>query len=446
MMRLRRKARLLASNVRSALGRMGPLDEIFVLSRGGLLAISAVGLLVAQVTTSTIRSPAVFWGTFTVFITSMIYVLVYWRGLTQRIRLAVFTADLVFLFFLVTFTGASTSAFVPMAYLLAALYGLSFGVRKGIIVGLGTALALGWSGCWSQVPQPWHRAVIETAFLVMISTSFGWFGGREELERRRNENLESALWRKDEVLESTSDRLRNTQRELSRAGRLAAIGQMSAEIAHQVRDPLSSLSLNLEMLEEELQKNPVTPSTDVKNLLAAMGRAVDNLADLTENYLQFAQIPPPVLRPESLGEVVRDVLASQKPNLNRAEIVCAEAVTEGLSEILFDRRQIKFVLENLIQTAHEAMPEGGRLRVATGVRNGYVTVTVADTGPGIPPGLHQEIFEPFYTTKRQGTGLGLSLARRVIERHGGRLTLNSIVGVGSTFTVYLPADGGSFHE
>ncbi len=219
---------------------------------------------------------------------------------------------------------------------------------------------------------------------------------------------------------------------LLRSERLAAIGRIAAQITHEIRNPLSSISLNAEELSERLRDGPQAALCD------AIVREVDRLAAVTEEYLRFARLPKPQPVRADVNEAVRDLLDFVRPELKAGGVQLEQQLAAFVPEVLVDVGQLRQLLLNLVRNAREAMPSGGALRVSTALTGGFVSIDVKDAGPGIPPERLQRIFDPFFTTKERGTGLGLALAQEIAQEHGGQLTCTSAVGAGTTFTLRLP--------
>ncbi len=235
--------------------------------------------------------------------------------------------------------------------------------------------------------------------------------------------------------------LRQKQDELVRAEQLAAMGRMSAQVAHEVRNPLSSIGLNAEMLTELIESakfETVEQAREARELLTSVSRQVDHLAEITEEYLRMARLPSPALKPCNAVALVNEVLAFSREELQRAAVTVVVESPAPEVMIQADENQLRQTLLNLIRNSREAMLEGGTLTVtiARGLRG--VEIRVADSGTGISAETRERIFEPFFTTKRGGTGLGLSLSRHIIEAHGGTIAIEP-VPVGTSFLITLTA-------
>ena len=235
--------------------------------------------------------------------------------------------------------------------------------------------------------------------------------------------------------------LRENQAALLRAEQLAAVGRVTAQVAHEVRNPLSSIGLNVELLEEaagRAQFASAAEAAEVKAMLGAITREVDRLAAVTEQYLSMARPQRPgALQAEDVGAVVAEVLALGRAELEQAGVVVRLEAGHGEARALADEQQLKQVLHNLLRNCREAMPSGGAVDVRTRADADGVEISVTDTGSGMAPEVKARIFEPFFTTRERGTGLGLSVSQQVMKAHGGALTCESAPGMGTTFTLRL---------
>ena len=225
------------------------------------------------------------------------------------------------------------------------------------------------------------------------------------------------------------------QKELLRAERLAVIGRFAAQIAHEVRNPLSSIGLNAELLEDEIA--PLPSSSSARPILAAITREVERVKAITEDYLQFTRVPRAEVAPVALGPMLREFLTFLARELDAAEVTLDPSVEAVVAEardlhILADPQQARQALLNVVRNAVEAMDEAPRqlaVRVHAPGPDGAnalpsrVQVIVADTGRGLSPAMRDRLFEPFATDKPQGTGLGLALTRDIMTAHGGEVTL-----------------------
>lgn len=219
------------------------------------------------------------------------------------------------------------------------------------------------------------------------------------------------------------------------AERLAAVGRMAAHVTHEIRNPLSSIGLNLELLEEELALAEV--SSEPRQLLQAIRREVDHLSALSEEYLRLARPQRPRLEAESLPELIREVASFVRPELGKAGIELVLDINE-VEDVPIDEQQIRQALGNLMRNAREAMSRGGRLVVRLReTEDDAIELVVEDEGSGIPEEIRKSIFDPFFTTKNRGTGLGLAITRQVIEGHGGTIACEAVEPHGTRFRIRL---------
>jgi signal transduction histidine kinase len=242
-----------------------------------------------------------------------------------------------------------------------------------------------------------------------------------------------------------AEALDEREQQLIRSERLAAIGKIAAQITHEVRNPLSSIGLNAEQLEEELAALPAEATAEARTIARAIVKEVDRLTEITEAYLRFARMPRPRLEREELRAVVGSLIDFQRPELQKKHVAIEVALPEVECPLLCDEQQLRQALLNLVRNAGEAMPSGGRIGVTLalepGARPGY-RLEIADSGDGIDPANLPHVFEPFFSTKQGGTGLGLALTQQIIVEHGGRIEVVSEQGKGTTFVVHVPAAGG----
>jgi signal transduction histidine kinase len=222
---------------------------------------------------------------------------------------------------------------------------------------------------------------------------------------------------------------------LIRSERLATVGRMAAHITHEIRNPLASLGLNVELLGDEVGPD----NQEARKLVSSIGKEVDRLSDITETYLRFVRLPTPKLEREDLGALVTSVMEFAGGELELAGVTWNIEIEPGLPEVAADESQIRQALLNLVRNAKEAMPGGGSIRLSVSrTADGQVRLVLADSGPGISPENLASIFEPFFSTKVKGTGLGLALVQQIVSEHGGRIEVDCPPGGGTAFAILLP--------
>jgi PAS domain S-box-containing protein len=238
-------------------------------------------------------------------------------------------------------------------------------------------------------------------------------------------------------LQQQMGQLRATQTQLVQAAKLAAVGELAAGVAHELNNPLTSVLGFAELL----LANPAV-SVLLRHDLEVIAREAGRARDIVRNLLDFARQTKPQRLPADVNQVLQQTLDLIRQHIEKSGIAITEDYAPDVGLLTLDSGQIKQVFLNLITNAAQAMPRGGQLSLRTAHLGGEVAISVSDTGQGIPPEIQDRIFEPFFTTKvvGQGTGLGLSVSLGIIQEHGGRISVESRVGQGSTFTVRLPAE------
>lgn len=266
-----------------------------------------------------------------------------------------------------------------------------------------------------------------------------------ELGLRGEDEISQLARAFDQMARSLRERehqLREKQAALVQAEKLAAIGRISAQIAHEVRNPLSSIGLNVELLQETFAQSQFATedaAAESREVLDSVLREVDRLTEITNQYLELARPPKPAAAPEDLNLLMASVLDFTQGELERAHVRVERDLDPKLPQALADEGQLRQVLINLVRNGREAMAGGGTLRVCSRAVNGHeVELEVSDSGEGMSGEVRAHIFEPFFSTKSGGTGLGLAVSRQIVTAHGGTLSCESHLGQGTTFRVRLP--------
>jgi len=234
-----------------------------------------------------------------------------------------------------------------------------------------------------------------------------------------------------------------TSTELSELQRLrqqyAEMAQLAGALAHEIRNPLSTISMNLDLVAEELPADESAQTRRLHQKIELLQGECRQLENILNAYLQFVRVGELELEPADLNQVVKRFLDFFKPQADSANVELSFHLAPGLPQIPLDASLIRQVLQNLTRNCLDAMPEGGVIEFQTRCENGDVVLEVIDNGAGIPQESCEKIFEAFYSRKAGGSGLGLSTARKIVEAHGGRISCDSEPGRGTSMTLKFPA-------
>jgi signal transduction histidine kinase len=294
------------------------------------------------------------------------------------------------------------------------------GPLGGLVVGFCVARAVNRSLVRLSVPiRDAAGKLDEVVGPITVSTRMGL------------EDLEAVLRRLAGQVGAVVARLQQSQREALRAEQLAAVGQIAAGVAHELRNPLMSMKI----LVQAAGEGPGLTPRD----LGVLEEEITRLEQLTATFLDFARPPQPERRPFPAQALLEDTIDLIAGRAGQRDVRLEHAFPAEPLWVEGDAGQVRQVILNLLLNALEAVPDGGAVTLELAAEEPrWVAVRVADTGPGLPTGLEQDIFTPFVSTKPTGLGLGLSISRRIVEAHGGELTAADRPGGGAVFCVRLP--------
>ncbi|WP_435016006.1 sensor histidine kinase [Tundrisphaera sp. TA3] len=218
----------------------------------------------------------------------------------------------------------------------------------------------------------------------------------------------------------------------------AEIAQLAGGLAHEIRNPLSTMGLNLDLLVEDFRGAETARDRRVLQKLERVRRETERLQDIVDDFLRFAKVQDLQTEPADLNAVVDDLRDFSEPQALAQGVVMRTQYEPGLPRVPLDVGLFKQALWNLIRNAQHAMPDGGELMLQTHRDGDFAVLDVTDTGVGMTPEVAARIFDAFYSTRPGGSGLGLPTTRKIVEAHGGTLSTESEPGQGSRFTVRLP--------
>ncbi len=237
------------------------------------------------------------------------------------------------------------------------------------------------------------------------------------------------------TLEDVSEIKALTQ-QLIRADRLAAMGELTAGVAHEVRNPLGIIRASMQLVED-----PRSDPAKVREAGSIIKQEIDRLDKVIKALLDFGRPSSPTFLRVDVEDVLDEVVLFTRRFASRSDVEIVERFSRDLPEVLADPNQLKQVFVNLITNAVQAMEasSGGSITVSTGAADGFVHVRLQDDGPGIPAEQLARVFDPFFSTRDEGTGLGLTIVHRIVDEHDGHIEVESEHGKGTTFTIFLPA-------
>lgn len=276
----------------------------------------------------------------------------------------------------------------------------------------------------------------------------------EQLEAHDREHhefstrLEEMVRERTRELEQTTENLRATQGRLIRSEKQATIGRLAAGVTHEIRTPLNSLAINFQILRRQLHGFEELKTGSIMQTLSLIDVEVNRVNRVLEEFISYARFPEPKFARIDINALIQEVVQFMTPQAAENGVTFEVTLQPDLSGLEADDEQVRQLLINLCANAIQAMPEGGTITLATELSQkaafdgGGVRILVADEGKGIPPDALEVIFEPFYSTKPDGLGLGLAIVARIVEQHNGHISCQSEVGRGTTFEVHLPLGRG----
>lgn len=356
------------------------------------------------------------------------------RGETYTIILKIALSSL-----LISHTGGIQSSFYLIYYLpvvTAAMYSGPWGTLAwtALCSGAYCSFLIPALQVYSLAPGGVKELAIRNVFFFLAAILVNRFVMESRLQAERYRQVA-------EQLRETNKQLEQAQAEARRSERLAALGQLSAGLAHEIRNPLGVIKGSAETLGRKL------PTADpvARELAEYISSEVNRLNSLVSRFLSFAKPLELKKQPEDISQIVEHALKAAQEHWPESRVEVERAYSTELPVVPADAELAEQVFKNLVFNAYEAMePAGGKLRVE--VSNEFsdgrrgVEIAFSDTGPGVPPELREQIFNPFFTTKSNGVGLGLSIVSKIVDDHGGWIRVEPGSGSGACFRVFLPAE------
>jgi two-component system, sporulation sensor kinase E len=231
---------------------------------------------------------------------------------------------------------------------------------------------------------------------------------------------------------------RRTAQQTIESERLNALTLLAAGVAHEIGNPLNSLHIHLQLMERKLQELHHSARAELQQSIDVARSEVSRLDSIVTQFLRAIRPSPPCLHPENVNTIVEEAVRFFRPEIQDRDIVVEQELRADLPLLQLDREQMKQAFYNVIKNSLEAMKRHGTLRIRTDVNDTHVLISFVDTGGGMSAADLSRVFEPYFTTKPSGTGLGLLIVRRIVREHGGELSIESTQGKGLTLTIRLP--------
>lgn len=319
-------------------------------------------------------------------------------------------------------------------------FGLRGGVGCAIIVSIVYAPHVFFQ--WGEHASMELEKYLEILLYNVVGGITGLLSHRESMRAYQLQQTALGLEKSYEKLSRQSERITEMELQLRRAERLSTIGELAAVLAHEIRNPLGSIQGTAEILKDDFK-----PGDRKYEFLEIMLKESNRLNNVVEDFLRLARPQPVLLRPCDLNEELNNVLTLVSSEA-RKRGVTLECTVDGLPVIEGDPEKLRQAFLNIILNSLQAAGEGGAVTIAARRTNrqpekpAMIELSFADTGTGIEHGQEEMIFEPFHTTKEGGTGLGLAITRKIIEAHGGTVTVSNRPGSGAEFKIQLPEMNG----
>lgn len=324
-------------------------------------------------------------------------------------------------------------------YLPIILAAFHFGVRGGLIAALSISLIylphlmFQWRG---EFPHNLGR-FLEIILYNVVAAVTGWLAENERRERTRYQKAASELEKSYQQLQQQSEQMTEIEEQLRHVERLSILGELAASLAHEVRNPLGAIRGAVEILE-----NDIPDDSPNREFVQVLKKEVGRLNQVIDNYLSLARRVPEFVAPFDFAGAVQGIISILTPTARKEKIQFRLELPKDSIHLMADEAKFRQVVLNLLLNALAASPSGSEINLHAALQKdstpNLLTFSIEDHGTGMPPEVLHKAMQPFFTTKENGTGLGLPISKRIIEQFGWSMNLESELGRGTRVNIYIP--------
>ncbi|MFC2149808.1 nitrogen regulation protein NR(II), partial [Candidatus Auribacterota bacterium] len=231
---------------------------------------------------------------------------------------------------------------------------------------------------------------------------------------------------------------RKMEDRMIRSEKLGAFSVIAAGLAHEIGNPLNSLNIHVQLIQRELSKLKTAGRKKLSDLFSVVSTEIDRLDDIVRGFLQAIRPVKPNYRENNINDVVKSTLKLLQPEMKSLDISLEKELSDEIPRTMSDKTQLKQAFVNILKNSVQAMPDGGIIAVVTWLEGDLIKIAVRDDGKGISPENLSRIFDPHFTTRKEGMGIGLMMTQKIIKAHGGEIEVKSQAGIGTSVTVILP--------
>lgn len=352
--------------------------------------------------------------------------------MSKRLKLTLLCISILLITWLhniVTFDGPLfLNVYQRLYYIPIVLAAYWFGLKGALLVSIASTLSYPHHGHFQWPDRPFYE-LNQYAEMIMFNIIAIVTGILSDLEtRQRNKYEKTSI-----ELEEAYRKLRDSFEQARKTDRLSALGELSAGMAHEIRNPLASIKGGIDILEEEIDRE--NPRYE---FIAIIKKEISRLDSIISEFLTYAKPMPPHKSICKVNEIINSICLLLKKEAERQDVKIIIDLADDIPELLIDGEQIKQAILNIILNGIQAASEGREIIISSGLENEFIFISVSDSGKGIPENVMNRLFDPFFTTKDDGTGLGLSISMQILKSHGGDIEVKNLEGKGPEFKILIP--------